>query len=143
MLPEGPTGANWLRYERMHELAFHRAYAAFLKGRKEAAAASDEAASGAEHDRHKSKHMTNNCITKPPSESEVSPHPVRLADSMAPNEAIASGGSSPTQFPSPINVARPARIPSPRPSHPAPVRGLAGGSDAATASAGSPGASDA
>src|SRR4051812_6771955 len=37
LLLEGPSGANLLRYERMHELAFHRAYGAFLKGRQEAA----------------------------------------------------------------------------------------------------------
>src|SRR3954469_3550063 len=34
LLLEGPAGSNWQRYERMHELAFHRAYAAFLKGRE-------------------------------------------------------------------------------------------------------------
>src|SRR3954468_2233478 len=36
LLLEGPAGSNWQRYERMHELAFHRAYAAFLKGRERA-----------------------------------------------------------------------------------------------------------
>src|SRR4051794_35203629 len=34
LLLEGPAGSNWQRYERMHELAFHRAYSAFLKGRE-------------------------------------------------------------------------------------------------------------
>jgi hypothetical protein len=37
LLPGGATGANWLRYERMHALSYHRAYSAFLKGREKAA----------------------------------------------------------------------------------------------------------
>ena len=37
LLLEGPAGSNWQRYERMHELAFHRAYGAFVKGREKAA----------------------------------------------------------------------------------------------------------
>src|SRR3954469_19256733 len=36
LLLEGPAGSNWQRYERMHELAFHRAYGAFVKGRERA-----------------------------------------------------------------------------------------------------------
>jgi hypothetical protein len=31
-LLSGPAGALWARYERMHDLAFHRAYKALLKG---------------------------------------------------------------------------------------------------------------
>src|SRR3954462_6863681 len=46
LLLEGPAGSNWQRYERMHELAFHRAYAAFLKGRE---AAEEEAEEGREN----------------------------------------------------------------------------------------------
>src|SRR3954468_22188179 len=42
LLLEGPAGSNWQRYERMHELAFHRAYAAFLKGREGAEDEGDE-----------------------------------------------------------------------------------------------------
>jgi hypothetical protein len=38
VLLDGPSGSNLLRYERMYELSFHRAYGAFVKGRKEAAA---------------------------------------------------------------------------------------------------------
>jgi hypothetical protein len=37
LLLEGAAGTNLLRYERMHELSFHRAYGGLLKGRKEAA----------------------------------------------------------------------------------------------------------
>jgi len=37
LVPEGAAGANWLRYERMHELAFHRAYKALVGGREKAA----------------------------------------------------------------------------------------------------------
>src|SRR3954462_5544830 len=46
LLLDGPAGSNWQRYERMHELAFHRAYAAFLKGRE---AAEEEAEEGREN----------------------------------------------------------------------------------------------
>jgi len=35
LVPEGAAGANWLRYERMHELAFHRAYKALVGGARE------------------------------------------------------------------------------------------------------------
>jgi hypothetical protein len=34
---EGPDGAHLLQHERAHELHFHRAYQAFIKGRKESA----------------------------------------------------------------------------------------------------------
>src|SRR4051794_21492992 len=44
LLLEGPAGSNWQRYERMHELAFHRAYGAFVKGREKAE--EDEAEGG-------------------------------------------------------------------------------------------------
>jgi hypothetical protein len=43
LLLEGPEAALLLRYERAHESAFHRAYGALLKGRKESARGEDSA----------------------------------------------------------------------------------------------------
>src|SRR5262249_33767298 len=37
LIPQGVACANWLRYERLHELAFHRAYKALIAGREKAA----------------------------------------------------------------------------------------------------------
>src|SRR3954454_18706761 len=48
LLLEGAAGSNWQRYERMHELAFHRAYAAFLKGREAAEDEEEEEEGGGE-----------------------------------------------------------------------------------------------
>ena len=40
----GPEGSLWLRYERMHEAAFHRAYKALLTGEEESETTSAPAA---------------------------------------------------------------------------------------------------
>jgi hypothetical protein len=45
LLLTGPEGSLWLRYERMHDAAFHRAYKSLLKGEEESESTSAPAAS--------------------------------------------------------------------------------------------------
>src|SRR4051812_25225825 len=105
LLLEGPSGGNLLRYERMHELAFHRAYGAFLKGRQEAAetggvpGAPSEAIVGALRDAIRADggglvagRGPEAAPPEPPRagpEGAVSGWPRTLAGSLAPNEAKA------------------------------------------------------
>jgi hypothetical protein len=94
---EGPSGANLMRYERMHELAFHRAYGALLKGRKEAAetglapGAPDEAIEDEDQDANPAEEGTSGpdparpSVPPPGPASEVSALPKALAQAMVRN----------------------------------------------------------
>jgi hypothetical protein len=104
---DGPDGANLLRYERMHDLSFHRAYGAFVKGRKEAAAtgvppgAPIEADEADEIDAGPARELTSIADPGPvrapaagtPREpsGEVSARPKSLAQAVARNEAKPAG----------------------------------------------------
>jgi hypothetical protein len=90
-------GAKLLRYERKHELAFHRAYDAFLKGRKEAArtglppGAPSGADAAEEQDARPAEGTTSRTdrapvVAPPDPGGEVSARQRTLAQAFAPNE---------------------------------------------------------
>ncbi len=112
-MPHGKKGADLQRYERMHELSFHRAYNEFLKGRKytnETGLLPGELAEDLRDDDEVEAHMTNiEIVMDAPAEADVAiessatvargPAPVSpraccskaLGD--APNEASRAGES--------------------------------------------------
>ena len=99
LLLDGPTGSNWLRYERMHELAFHRAYNAFVKGRETevepgvAPGKLNEANEGEEEQATDEEETTSVAASTPkpaasrPVVGEVTGAPIALAKAIARNEA--------------------------------------------------------
>jgi hypothetical protein len=99
LLLEGATGSNWQRYERMHELAFHRAYNALLKGRERSEetglppGAPNEANEAETEEPSTEEEVISVAEPAPkmPSGGEVGGKPKTFAGALAPNEAKRPG----------------------------------------------------